>query len=49
MTEKIELTELTREELSQEIARIGEKPFRAKQLWQWIYFHGETDLLTLIK
>ena len=43
MTEKIELTELTREELSQEIARIGEKPFRAKQLWQWIYFHGVTD------
>ena len=43
MTDKIELTELTREELNAEIINFGEKPFRAKQLWQWIYFHGETD------
>ena len=34
---------LSKEELSEELARIGEKPFRAKQLWQWIYFRGETD------
>ena len=34
---------LSKEELSKELARIGEKPFRAKQLWQWIYFRGETD------
>ncbi len=43
MTEKIELTELTREELNTEIINFGEKSFRAKQLWQWIYFHGETN------
>ena len=43
MTDKIELTELTREELNAEIINFGEKPFRAKQLWQWIYFKGETD------
>ena len=34
---------LSKEELSKELARICEKPFRAKQLWQWIYFRGETD------
>ena len=43
MTEKKELTNLTKEELENEIIAIGEKKFRAKQLWQWIYFRGETD------
>lgn len=40
---KIELTELTKEELTAEIIKIGEKSFRAKQLWQWIYYRGVTD------
>ncbi len=40
---KTELIGLSKEELTAQIARIGEKPFRAKQLWQWIYFRGETD------
>ena len=44
MAEKIELIGLSKEELAQAVADIGEKPFRAKQLWQWLYFHGETDL-----
>lgn len=43
MTEKTELTNLSKEELAEELAKLGEKPFRAKQLWQWIYFHGKTD------
>lgn len=43
MTEKLELTDLTKEELTAEITKIGEKAFRAKQLWQWIYYRGETD------
>lgn len=43
MQEKKELTELTKEELAEEIIKLGEKPFRAKQLWQWIYFRGVTD------
>lgn len=43
MTEKIELTNLSKEELTTEIVNWGEKPFRAKQLWQWIYFRGKTD------
>ena len=43
MTEKKELTNLTKEELENEIIAIGEKKFRAKQLWQWIYNKGEKD------
>ena len=34
---------LSREELADELAAIGEKPFRAKQLWHWIYHQGATD------
>ncbi len=41
--EKIELTNLSKEEIAAEITKIGEKPFRAKQLWQWLYFQGVTD------
>ena len=43
MSEKKELTDLTKEELETELINIGEKKFRAKQLWQWIYFRGEKD------
>ena len=43
MAEKKELIGLSKEELAEELAKIGEKPFRTKQLWQWLYFHGETD------
>jgi 23S rRNA (adenine2503-C2)-methyltransferase len=38
-----DLVGLTREELVDELAGIGEKPFRAKQLWHWIYHQGATD------
>ena len=38
-----ELVGLSREELAAEMVAIGEKPFRAKQLWHWIYHQGETD------
>ena len=40
---KTNLVGLSREELAREIAAVGEKPFRAKQLWHWIYHQGETD------
>lgn len=43
MAEKQELVGLSKSEIETLIADMGEKPFRAKQLWQWIYFHGETD------
>src|SRR5690349_23865497 len=38
-----DLVGLTRAELEAEMAAIGEKPFRARQLWHWIYHQGETD------
>ena len=38
-----DLVGLSREELAVELAQIGEKPFRAKQLWHWIYHQGVTD------
>ena len=38
-----ELVGLSREELAAEMVAIGEKPFRAKQIWHWIYHQGETD------
>ena len=37
---KINLVGLTRDELAIELATLGEKPFRVKQLWHWIYFRG---------
>ena len=38
------LVGLSREELAAEMAAMGEKPFRAKQLWHWIYHQGATDI-----
>jgi 23S rRNA (adenine2503-C2)-methyltransferase len=38
-----ELVGLSREELSAELLAIGEKPFRAKQVWHWVYHQGVTD------
>jgi 23S rRNA (adenine2503-C2)-methyltransferase len=38
-----DLVGLSREELAAEVAGIGEAPFRAKQIWHWIYHQGETD------
>jgi 23S rRNA (adenine2503-C2)-methyltransferase len=40
---RVELCGLTREELAAELVRMDEKPFRAKQLWHWIYHQGATD------
>jgi len=38
-----DLIGLSREELAAEMLALGEKPFRAKQLWHWLYHQGETD------
>ncbi len=40
---RTELIGLSREELTEAFAAIGEKPFRARQLWHWMYHRGETD------
>ena len=42
-----DLVGLSREELAAEMAEIGEKPFRAKQLWHWIYHQGVTDFAAM--
>lgn len=34
---------LSKEELNAELLKLGEKPFRTKQLWHWLYHQGETD------
>lgn len=43
MTDKTELLGLSKEEIAEQITKLGEKPFRAKQLWQWLYYHGASD------
>jgi len=40
---RCDLVGLSRAELVAELAAIGEAPFRAKQLWHWIYRQGVTD------
>jgi 23S rRNA (adenine2503-C2)-methyltransferase len=42
-----DLVGLTREELAAEMVAIGEKPFRARQLWHWIYHQGVTDFAAM--
>jgi 23S rRNA (adenine2503-C2)-methyltransferase len=42
-----ELVGLSREALGAELAAIGEKPFRTKQLWHWIYHQGATDFAAM--
>ena len=42
-----ELVGLSRAELIEELAAIGEKAFRAKQLWHWIYHQGATDFAAM--
>jgi 23S rRNA (adenine2503-C2)-methyltransferase len=37
------LVGLGRGELAAEMARVGAEPFRARQLWHWIYHRGVTD------
>lgn len=37
------LAGLGREELAAEVAALGLEPFRARQLWHWIYHRGATD------
>jgi 23S rRNA (adenine2503-C2)-methyltransferase len=39
----IKIIGLSRDQLVDSVTQLGEKPFRAKQLWSWIYNHGVTD------
>ena len=40
---KKNLIGVSRNELEAELIEMGEKTFRTKQLWHWIYHKGETD------
>jgi len=40
---KKNLVGLDRTQLTAELTALGKKPFRAKQLWNWIYHRGESD------
>ncbi|MBO4285236.1 MAG: 23S rRNA (adenine(2503)-C(2))-methyltransferase RlmN [Alphaproteobacteria bacterium] len=40
MTGKVQIIGLTKSELENVLKDMGEKPFRAKQIWQWLYFRG---------
>lgn len=42
-----ELVGLAFDDLTAEMVAMGEKPFRAKQLWHWIYNKGETDFTNM--
>ena len=37
------LVGLSREELKAALTGAGLEPFRARQVWQWVYWHGVTD------
>ena len=41
--EKIDILALTREELAAEITAMGEKAFRAKQIYEWLHVKKVTD------
>lgn len=41
------LVGLSREELTEAVLALGEAPFRARQLWHWIYHRGERDFAAM--
>jgi 23S rRNA (adenine2503-C2)-methyltransferase len=41
------LVGLSRAELAEEMAGFGAEPFRARQLWHWIYHRGVTDFTAM--
>src|SRR3954465_5689825 len=41
------LVGLSRAELAEEMAAFGAEPFRARQLWHWIYHRGVTDFAAM--
>src|SRR5260370_14827467 len=43
LVERRNLVGLSRAELAAEMAGFGAEPFRARQLWHWIYYRGVTD------
>ena len=46
-TPRRNLIGLSRAQLTAELAALGEKPFRARQLWHWLYHRGATDFAAM--
>ncbi|MBX7201069.1 MAG: 23S rRNA (adenine(2503)-C(2))-methyltransferase RlmN [Rhodospirillaceae bacterium] len=44
---RLNLIGLSREALKAALVEVGEKPFRAKQVWQWMYHRGATSFATM--
>ena len=44
---KKNLVGLSRDELAAELATLGAAPFRARQVWHWIYHRGATDFAAM--
>ena len=42
-TEKTPIIGLSRQELTGKLAALGFEPFRASQVWHWVYTKGATD------
>src|SRR3984893_15996098 len=42
-----DLVGLTRAELAAEMVKFGAEPFRARQLWHWLYHRGVTDFAAM--
>jgi len=45
--ERVNLLGLTRADLESYVAELGSKPFRARQLLNWIYKRGESDIASM--
>ena len=45
--ERRSLIGLSRQALAQELAAIGERPFRVRQLWHWLYYRGARDFTAM--
>ncbi len=41
--QRVNLIGIPRTQLNDMLVERGHKPFRTKQLWQWLYWHGVTD------
>src|SRR5215470_8015046 len=46
-TPRCNLVGLGRQALAAEMAEFGAEPFRARQLWHWIYRRGATDFVAM--
>lgn len=46
-TPRRNLIGLSRAQLAAELAALGERPFRVRQLWHWLYHRGATDFAAM--